>query len=277
MRIFNEEDISFSTFSILIKNFSDNYQIYLNKLQFLFNKLRCSIRYPLKKVTVPFDFLISEIPKEIIKPTNKFFSNQPSLNDEDKKTYIVTINTQFSDNNFIFSINYISDEFVQKLNYSKSELYSLNFIELFPKYFSKSYSYIFGVNIEKGTEFLKIKNLCLQDKFQYVSLFDFKGVAITNQKGIELFFQLEDAKEEKLLEKNKSNNNKEFNNNSNIAGTCFFFTNKSGKIIHISRGFEDYFFLNSIVLSQYKIYANDLFNIKKLKKKEVLKLIYSKF
>ena len=267
MRIFNEEDISFSTFSILIKNFSDNYQIYLNKLQFLFNKLRCSIRYPLKKVTIPFDFLISEIPKEIIKPTNKFFSNQPSLNDEDKKTYIVTINTQFSDNNFIFSINYISDEFVQKLNYSKSELYSLNFIELFPKYFSKSYSYIFGVNIEKGTEFLKIKNLCLQDKFQYVSLFDFKGVAITNQKGIELFFQLEDAKEEKLLEKNKSNNNKEFNNNSNIAGTCFFFTNKSGKIIHISRGFEDYFFLNSIVLSQYKIYANDLFNIKKLKKK----------
>ena len=85
--------------------------------------------------------------------------------------------------------------------------------------------------------------MCLQDKLKYISLFDFKAIALSTQKGIQLYFQLKNSKEEKLLEKNKSFNNN--NNNpdlNNLTGTCFLFTNKSGRIVNISRGFEDFFF-----------------------------------
>ncbi len=265
MQIFNDEDISFNEFSLLIKNFSNNYNISLNKLKNLFNGINCSIFYPLKKITVPFDFLLSEIPKEIINPMNKFFSNQISKIEDDKEFYVLTINVQFHNNHFKFPIKYVSDELIKKLNYSKNELNSINFTDLFPKAFSKSYTYIFGNSLENGIEFLKIKKLCLQDKFQYISLFDFKGVVMTNQKGIQLYFQLLNTIEEKLLDKNSFYNKMDYNNN--IAGTCFLFTNKSGRIIHISRGFEDYFFINTIILLHYKIYIFDLFKISKLKKK----------
>ena len=266
MKIFNDEDISFNDFSLLIKNFSKNYNISLNKLKNLFNGIKCSIIYPLTKITVPFDFLLSEIPKDIINPINKFFSNQISIIEDEKEIYIVTIDVQFQNNHFKFPINYASDELVEKLNYKKNELNSINFTDLFPKAFSKSYKYIFGSSLENGMELLKIKKLCLQDKFQYISLFDFKGVAMTNQKGIQLYFQLLNTKEEKLFEKHSIFNNMDDYNN-NIAGTCLLFTNKNGRIIHISRGFEDYFFLNTIIILQYKIYIFDLFKIGKLKKK----------
>ena len=265
MKIFNDEDISFNNFSLLIKNFSNNYNISLNKLKNLFKGLKCTIFYPLKKITVPFEFLLSEIPKDIIKPMNNFFSNQISIIEDNKEIYILTINVQFQNNHFKFPIKYVSDELIKKLNYSKNELNSIYFTDLFPKAFSKAYIYIFSNTLENGTEFLKIKKLCLQDKFQYISLFDFKGVAITNQKGIQLYFQLLNTIEEKLLEKHSIFNNMNYNNN--IAGTCFLFTNKYGRIIHISRGFEDYFFINTIILLQYKIYVFDLFKIGKLKKK----------
>ncbi len=265
MKIFNDEDISFNNFSLLIKNFSNNYNFSLNKLKNLFKGLKCTIFYPLKKIAVPFEFLLSEIPKDIIKPMNNFFSNQISIIEDNKEVYILTINVQFQNNHFKFPIKYVSDELIKKLNYSKNELNSIYFTDLFPKAFSKAYIYIFSNTLENGTEFLKIKKLCLQDKFQYISLFDFKGVAITNQKGIQLYFQLLNTIEEKLLEKHSIFNNMNYNNN--IAGTCFLFTNKYGRIIHISRGFEDYFFINTIILLQYKIYVFDLFKIGKLKKK----------
>ena len=265
MKLFNEENIDFNKYSLLIRRFCENYEKDFKKLIIQFNKMKCSIIYPIKKISVPFDFLISEIPKEIIKPMNKFFSNQISLIDDEKLNYIITINIIFLNNKFNFLINYVSDELIQKLNYNKNELYLFNFIDLFPKSFSKSYSYILYNSLKKGIEYFQIKKLCLKDKFNYISLFDFKSISLSTKKGIKLYFQLKNSKEEKIIEKKKSLNKKDKNNN--LTGTCFLYTNKVGRINNISRGFEDYFFLNTNVLSQYKIYITDLFNISKLKKK----------
>ena len=266
MKTFNEENISFNEYSLLIKNYSNDYQFNLNKLKILFNKVKCTIIFPIKKITVPFDFLISEIPREIMTSMKKFFSNQPSLIDDEKKIYIVTIKLKYKNGKYKFLINYISDELIKKLNYKRNDFNDFNFIDFFPKAFFKSYFFIFGNGLRNGTEYLQMKNLCLQDKYKYISIFDFKGLAISTQKGIQLFFQLKDSKEEKILERNKSLNLKKDLQN-NLTGSCFLFTNKYGRINHISRGFEDFFFLNTIIFNQYKIYVNEIFQIGKLKKK----------
>ena len=241
MKTFNEDNISFNEYSLLIKNYSNDYQFNLNKLKILFNKLKCSVIFPIKKITVPFDFLISEIPGEIMTSMKNFFSNQPSLLDDDKKRYLITIKLKHKNGKYKFLINYISDELLQKLNYKRNELNDFDFIDFFPKAFFKSYLFCFRNGLRNGTEYLQLKYLCLQDKFNYVSIFDFKGLALSTPKGIQFFFQLKDSKEEKILEKKKSLNfNKDLQNN--LTGSCFLFTNKYGRINHISHGFEDFFF-----------------------------------
>ena len=266
MKTFNEDNISFNEYSLLIKNYSNDYQFNLNKLKILFNKLKCTVIFPIKKITVPFDFLISEIPGEIMTSMKNFFSNQPSLLDDDKKRYLITIKLKHKNGKYKFLINYISDELLQKLNYKRNELNDFDFIDFFPKAFFKSYLFCFRNGLRNGTEYLQLKYLCLQDKFNYVSIFDFKGLALSTPKGIQFFFQLKDSKEEKILEKKKSLNfNKDLQNN--LTGSCFLFTNKYGRINHISHGFEDFFFLNTIIFKQYKIYVQEIFHIRKLKKK----------
>ena len=46
-----------------------------------------------------------------------------------------------------------------------------------------------------------------------------------------------------------------------MIGSCFLFTNQNGKILNLSRGFEEFFFLNSEVLTRYNINILDLFKI----------------
>jgi hypothetical protein len=177
-------------------------------------------------------------------------------------------------NIFFFKPKYISDDLVKKLKYSKNEFLSLNFVDIFPKIYSKSYNYLFGFYLSNGVDYLNIKDFCLQDKYKYISFYEMKGDAISTQKGIQLYIQLEKINIDKLLKRNKSIHKKKNNDNNdkNLAGTCFFFTNKSGKITNISRGFEDYLFLNSKILSRYKISILDIFKIKKLKKKGVFEI-----
>ena len=274
MKIFNEEDISFSYYSLLIKQFFVFYTNYIEKLKELFNKINCTIYYPIKKISTPFEFLLGETPKNIIKSMNKFFANQISIKDSEKEIFIITMYVNYVNEHFFFKPKYISDDLVKKLKYSKNEFLSLNFVDIFPKIYSKSYNYLFGFYLSNGVDYLNIKDFCLQDKYKYISFYEMKGDAISTQKGIQLYIQLEKINIDKLLKRNKSIHMKTNNDNNdkNLAGTCFFFTNKSGKITNISRGFEDYLFLNSKILSRYKISILDIFKIKKLKKKGVFEI-----
>ena len=267
MKVFNEEEITFNYFSILIKNFFIFYSNYIQKLKNLFNKINCTIYYPIKKITTPFEFLLSEIPKDLIKPMNKFFSNQISLKDSEKEVYIITMIVSYINEHLYFKPKYISDDLVKKLKYSKDDFLSLNFVDIFPKIYSKCYNYLFQLYLSDGLDFVNFKEFCLQDKFKYISLYEMKGDAISTQKGIQLYIQLEKINIDRILKRNKSFSTKTDDKDNNLAGTCFFFTNKIGKITSISRGFEDYLFLNSNVLTRYKINILEIFKIGKLKKK----------
>ncbi len=54
--------------------------------------------------------------------------------------------------------------------------------------------------------------------------------------------------------------NKDLQNN--LTGSRFLFTNKYGRINHINHGLK-IFFLNTIIFKQYKIYVQEIFDIKK--------------
>ena len=132
-----------------------------------------------------------------------FFSNQPSLIDDENKRYIITIKLKYKNGQYKFLINYISDEFIQKLNYKRNELNDFDLIDFFPKAFFKSYLFCFRKGLRNGIEYLQLKNLCLQDKFNYVSIFDFKTCFI-NSKRNSMFFSIKRFKRRKNIRKKKS-------------------------------------------------------------------------
>ena len=57
------------------------------------------------------------------------------------------------------------------------------------------------------------------------------------------------------------------NKNYNLNGNCFIFTNNSGRIISLSRGFEDFFHLNYDVLRENHLNVKDIFKIDNLEDK----------
>ena len=276
MKNFNEDEISFKRYSSEISEFCNLYHEYTENLKVLFNKTKCSIMYPMEKITTFFDFLIGDVPKELIQPIDNFFSNQlSSLIENDKDVYIFIIFIELYKDAPHFKIKYISDDLRRKLNYSKNDFSKIELNDLFPKAFFKSYSSLITVSLENGVDYIKISNFCFQDKDKYICLFDFDGITLSTGKGLQLYIRLKDAKEQKIINKNtarKSLKNKKQNSDSNFCGSCVLFTNKSGKIIAISKGFEDFFFLNTAVLSQYSINIMDIFKINKFIEKGVFEI-----
>ena len=276
MKNFNEDEISFKRYSTEISEFCNLYNEYTENLKVLFNKTKCSIMYPMEKITTFFDFLIGDIPKELIQPIDNFFSNQlSSLIETDKDVYIFIIFIELYRETPHFKIKYISDDLRRKLNYSKNDFSKIELNDLFPKAFFKSYSSLITVSLENGIDYIKISNFCFQDKEKYICLFDFDGITLSTGKGLQLYIRLKDAKEQKIINKNtarKSLKNKKQNSDSNFCGSCVLFTNKTGKIIAISKGFEDFFFLNTAVLNQYSINIMDIFKINKFIEKGVFEV-----
>ena len=87
-----------------------------------------TVKYPIFCTPIapprPFEFLLSEIPKDLIKPMNKFFSNQISLKDSEKEVYIITMIVSYINEHLYFKPKYISDDLVKKLKYSKDDFLS---------------------------------------------------------------------------------------------------------------------------------------------------------
>ena len=87
-----------------------------------------------------------------------------------------------------------------------------------------------------------------------------------------LFFKLKPAKEQQLIKDNKKINKKKAKNNfDNLSGSCFIFTNNSGRIVSLSRGFEDFFHLKYEVLRENHLNVKDIFKIEKLEEKGTFK------
>ena len=299
-----DDQLSFSFFSKSINEFYDYNNFILKKSNQLLRFYKSNISYSYNKFQIFFKYFYGDIPNKISDTFQTFFSEQINLSSNNIfNYYVLLLNIKIVKNSFIFKIRYSSDDLIKKLHYTNEEFQNLNLQNLFPKTFYKSYKYTFSKMLYNGQEYLEM-SLCLVDKNQYVILCDSIITPIIKKNGIEFFIKLKEAKEQKLISKNKNKrkksieernsssninktktmkNNKTNNNNNNnninnnneknsdneldhVIGTCFLFTNKSGKIINLSRGFEDFFFLTSEVLLKYNINIMELFKLEKLDK-----------
>ena len=293
-----DDQLCFYAFSNAINELYDYNNFILKKTNQLLKFYKSNISYSFNKFQIFFNYFYGDIPKQIFNTFQTFFCEQICLSSNNiNNYYILLLNIKFVKNSFIFKIRYSSDDLIKKLRYSNEEFQNLNLQNLFAKTFYKSYKYTFSKMLYNGQNYLEM-SLCLVDKNQYVILCDSIITPIFKKSGIEFFIKLKEAKEQLLINKNKNkkkksidkknslnmknkNNKKKAsvsntNNNLNdknsdneldhVIGTCFLFTNKTGKIINLSRGFEEFFFLTSEVLLKYNINIMELFKLEKLDK-----------
>ena len=271
MNNFNDDYISFERFKKEILKFNENYKRLNKETNNILKTYKCTIIYSYIKFTTFYQYYRNSIPKNIEEGLENFFSEQlSSLVLNSKNYYALIFEAEFVKNNIEYKIRYVSNDLIHKLKYTKFEFKNLTPENIFPKTFYKSYIYNFTKTLEQGMDVIQLNNCCLLDKEKYVLLYDLSGSTIFRQNKIEFYFKLTEAKEQIIINKNTpklSSKNKTSNINSiklnHYYGACFLFTNRLGKIQNLSRGFEDFFFLNSEVLTKYNIYINDLFKFEK--------------
>jgi len=280
MNSLNDDTTNYYYFKNIIEQFFHNYKNIIDISYKLFTSFKFNYIYPINKLIMFFQFFRNKIPSTIKKSFDNFFIEQNTSLIENKfNFYALILKICFIKNETSFKISHASDNLIQKLRYSHKDFNSLNFNEIFAKTFYKSYKYIFETHLSEGIDYFKLNNLCLVDKDKYVISFDLIGVPIYQEKGIELYIKLKEAKEQLLINKNKKTKlprKKTFSDyykktKSSFCGSSFLFTNKYGKIYNLSRGFEDYFLLNTNVLERYNINIMELLNIEKLDSKGTIK------
>ena len=269
MNNFNNDIVEFYSFAEMINNFNKEYEIINKKINSLFGNTKCNVPYSKQKFLVYFNYIYGEVPKNLINSFDKFFSLQNSSLIEIvmKNTYLLLFTVNFSLKDIHLQVKYASEDLINKLRYNTNEFKILDINKLFAKTFYKSYKYTIMNFLRNGDELLSFNNFCLLDKDKYVVLFNVEGTSLYTSEGIVLFLKLKDAKEQKLIKepnKNKKNNKK---NIKNFCGSCFLFTNSSGRIVSLSRGFEDFFYLKYEVLKQNNLNVRDIFKLNKLEDK----------
>ena len=278
LRFFNDDIILFKKYVLKVKNFYDTYIILKNENELMLSQYKCKVSYPYYQYIIFYEYFFGEISKKKELLLQNFFSYQlTSLLKDPDEYFSLILTIEFTKSGLKYKIKYATTTLVHKLKYHNNEFKTLDAKNIFPKSFSKSYLYHFKKTLEEGNDFLKMNNFCLLDKENYIILFDVEGITIFKQNTIDFYLKLTEAKEQLLINKNSTTNTKKNNrkrgkrskkiNNNNYYGASFLFTNRNGKILNLSRGFEDFFFINSKILSKYQINVIDLFKIEKLQNK----------
>ena len=252
MNNFNDEYINVNLFKHEINKFNQEYKSLNSDTNIILKNYKCNVNYSYNKFTSFYQFFRNEIPKNIEKGLQNFFSEQLSYTIINSNNYYVLIlAVELVKNDIIYKIRYISIDLIHKLKYSKLEFKNLTPENIFPKTFYKSYIYNFTKTLEQGIDVIQLNNCCLLDKDKYVILCNLKGSTIFRQNKIEFYLKITEAKEQLIINKNLTNNYKNNDNKSHTInsiksnhyyGACFLFTNRIGKIQNLSRGFEDFFF-----------------------------------
>ena len=277
MITFNNEYINFSSFSRMIVSFLKEYKTLNYKINSLFRSTKCNIPYSKEKFSLYFKYVYGEIPEKLITNFDKFFSLQNSSLIEIymKDTYLLLFKVQFQIKDISLHIQYGSPELISKLRYTTNQFKVLEIKSLFAKTFYKSYKYTITDFLRNGKDIIHFENFCLLDKDKYVILFDVEGISLYTTLGMVLFLKLKPAKEQLFITEKKKNKKKynKYNNNDykNLYGSCLIFTNVTGRIVSLSRGFEDFFHLKFDVLKENRINVKELFKLEKLDKKGFLK------
>ena len=274
MITFSNEVVEFHTFYHIILQFLHEYNFLTFKINNLFFSSKCNIPYSKDKFSIYFNYVYGEIPDCLTDSFDKFFSLQNSSLIEIfmKDTYLLLFKVKFLKTDINLKVKYASEELISKLRYTTNEFRVLDIKSLFAKTFYKSYKYTITFFLRNGKDIITIENFCLLDKDRYVVLFDIEGTSLYTTSGMVLFFKLKPAKEQKLIKDNKKINKKKAKNNfDNLSGSCFIFTNNNGRIVSLSRGFEDFFHLKYEVLRENHLNVKDIFKIEKLDEKGTFK------
>ena len=269
MITFTNEIVEFSTFYHIISKFLKEYHFLTYKINNLFFSTKCNIPYSKDKFSIYFNYVYGEVPLCLTESFDKFFSLQNSSLIEIfmKDTYLLLFKVNFLKTDINLKVKYASEELISKLRYTTNEFRFLDIKTLFAKTFYKSYKYTITFFLRNGKDIITIENFCLLDKDRYVVLFDIEGTSLYTTSGMVLFFKLKPAKEQKLIKDKKKVKKKDKNNFDNLSGSCFIFTNNNGRIVSLSRGFEDFFHLKYEVLRENHLNVKDIFKIEKLEEK----------
>ena len=269
MTTFNNENVEFKLFSNLIFNFNKENKNLIFKIKYLIESSKCNIPYSEDKFTTYFKYIYGEIPNKLKSNIKNFFSLQNStlIKIFMKDTYLLLFQVYFNVKDINFVVKYASPDLIMKLRFSSNEFKQLDIKNLFAKTFYKSYKYIISHFLRNGKDIITIENFCLLDKDKYVILFDVEATSLYTTNGMVLFLKLKPTKEQQLIKDKKIK--KKYNNNdfSNLCGSCLIFTNMNGRIVSLSRGFEDFFHLKYHILRDNHLNVKDIFQIDKLNKK----------
>ena len=276
VNLFRNNSIGFKKFKSEVEKFYSNTKNTNKITNQLLNSYTCNIPYYIEKIKMFFFYFFSQIPECVSNNLFNFFNDKIKI--ENNNSNLILLLDVDPKNNMQLKINYFSDDLLKILKYDKNDFKKLNLKNIFAKTFYKSYIYTFKQMLIKGIPFLEINNFCLIDKNQYIILFNIIILLIYKKHEIQFFIRLDEVKEDLIFikhnEAKKSNDDSkneqkiiEDNESNKILGSCFVFTNKNGKIINLSKGFDDFFFLTSDILIKYNINIMELFKLEKLDRK----------
>ena len=159
MNNFNNDVVEFELFSKMIKNFNNEYKIIKKKINYLFNKIKYSL-YLKQKFLIYFNYVYGEIPKNLVKCQDNFFSlqNQSIIEIMMKNTYLLLFTINFTTKDINFKIKYASEELINKLKYSSTDFRNLDINKLFAKTFYKSYKYTISSFLKNRIDLLNLNN-----------------------------------------------------------------------------------------------------------------------
>ena len=273
VNLFRNNLIGFKKFKSEVEKFYSNTKNTNKITNQLLNSYTCNIPYYIEKIKIFFFYFFSQIPDCVSNNLFNFFNDKIKI--ENNNSNLILLLDVDPKNNMQLKITYFSDDLLKILKYDKNDFKKLNLKSIFAKTFYKSYIYTFKQMLYKGIPFLEINNFCLIDKNKYIILFNIIILLIYKKHEIQFFIRLDEIKEDLIFikhkEMKKSNEDEqkiiEDNESNKILGSCFVFTNKNGKIINLSKGFDDFFFLTSDILIKYNINIMELFKLEKLDKK----------
>ena len=273
---YKEKDCSLNEYVELMKNFRKSLNKLNTSLTSTYSKNPISSYHLCAKLTLFYSFFYLEIPKNLSICYKNIFEIE--CTQENFSTLI--INTYNNKNNWKFTIEYSSDELCSKLGYCLYELKGKEVNELFPESLRKCFEYIVLEKIKLGFVQILLREIVLVNKEKYASLFDMISIVIFTGQGLKLFMKVYpyNFKQKKSLN-NKKKNKKEKENKKdkkkkkkNSKEECFSFTNKNGKVIAISKDFEQYFCLNFNTIKKYKINLfKDILKIENIEGKDTIK------
>ncbi len=277
---FNNEYIKFKAYSKMIVHFIKENNNLVYKINNLFEDSKCNIPYSQDNVFTYFKYVYGDIPKSLSQTLDNFFSLQSSsfIEISMENTYLLLFKVKFLIKDIFLQIKYASPELISKLRYTTNEFKALEIKHLFAKTFYKSYKFTITDFLRNGKDIIHIENFCLLDRDKYVITFDVEGISLYTTLGMVLFLKLKPAKvqllikekklKKKKIKKKKKKNKKDFND---LCGSCLLFANNNGKIVSLSRNFEEFFHLENKVIKENRINVKDIFNIEKLEKNGILK------